>query len=108
MAPCYSAVDTFDPTATTTVPAPAFTNPETGANQTEIYFANNTPVPLLAPPPTNWRGCVFARYIDDGDPDSDADDLLGSVTLAGADWPAWQPIGPEGNRWRAQIAATWR
>jgi Flp pilus assembly protein TadG len=86
----------FDETMTTTQAVAAFTNPETGAGQSDIYYVNNSPVPLLAPPPADWQGCVFSRFIDDGDTNSDADTLFGPVTLTGADWPAWQPIGPEG------------
>lgn len=86
----------FDPAATVTEPVPGFVNPDTGAAQSEVYRANSSPVPLLAPPPPTWRGCVFNRFLDDGDPTTDADTELGPVATAGADWPAWQPIGPEG------------
>lgn len=86
----------FDDTLTVTQPVATFTNPETGAEQSEVYYVNNSPVPLLAPPPASWQGCVFSRFLDDADPNTDADALYGSVLLTGADWPAWQPIGPEG------------
>ena len=86
----------FDDTATLPQAVAGFTNPETGAAQNEIFYVNNSPVPLLAAPPVDWQGCVFSRFIDDGDPASDADVLFGAALLAGADWPAWQPIGPEG------------
>jgi len=80
--------------ATTTTGVPAFTNPETGANQNVVYYANNSPVPLLSPPPVGWRGCVFNRYIDDGTDTNDGDIRYGPFSGGGADWPAWQPIFP--------------
>ena len=84
----------YDPAATTVQGVSSFTNPETGAPQNQVYYANNSPVPLLAPPPVEWRGSVFSRFIDDGDTGTDADILAGPVTTAGADWPAWQPVFP--------------
>ncbi len=39
---------------------------------------------------------MYSHFIDDGDPDNDADILYGPVNLPGADWVAWQPVGPEG------------
>ncbi len=86
----------FDPAATVTEPVPGFINLETGAAQSEVYLANTSPVTMLAPPPPAWRGCVFNRFLDDGEAATDADTLLGPVATAGADWPAWQPVGPEG------------
>ena len=86
----------FDPTLTVTQPVAAFTNPETSLPQSEVYFANNSPVELLAPPPATWQGCVFSRYSFDADDTNDADTVLPPVTVGGADWVAWQPIGPEG------------
>ncbi|MHA1600836.1 MAG: pilus assembly protein TadG-related protein [Alphaproteobacteria bacterium] len=70
----------------------SFTNPLTGATQTEVYTANNSPVPLLDPPPTDWRGCVFQRHTNDADNANDADLLIGGMTVGGADWPAWEPV----------------
>jgi len=86
----------FDPLATLVQPVAAFTNPETGTNQSDVYFANNSPVPLLAPPPADWKGCVFSRFTDDADAASDADIFMPALSTATTDWPAWQPIGPEG------------
>ena len=70
----------------------SFTHPFSGATQSEVYLANNSPVPLLNPPPTDWRGCVFQRFTDDGDNNNDADIVIGSTTVGGADWPAWEPV----------------
>ena len=96
----------FDPTLTTTQAVPAFVNPESPSPnpasppppnpQNQVFFANNSPVPLLEAPPANWQGAVYNRFIDDGDPNNDADILYGPVNLLGADWVAWQPVGPEG------------
>jgi Flp pilus assembly protein TadG len=84
----------YDSGATTTSAVPSFTNPETGASQSVVYYANNSPVPLLAPPPSGWRGCVFNRYIHDGTDDDDGDIRYGSFSGGGADWPGWQPVLP--------------
>jgi len=78
--------------STTTQAVPTFVNPETGANQSVVYFANNSPVPLLTAPPSNWRGCVFNRYLDDGNEDNDADVLMGPTSVDDTDWVAWQPV----------------
>ena len=86
----------YNPGGTLIQPVPAFINPETGAGQSEVYIANNSPVPLLAPPPADWQGCVYSRFIDDINPDTDADMLMPPVSTVSTDWPAWQPIGPEG------------
>lgn len=86
----------FDSALTTSQPVASFINPETGLTQSEVYFVNNSPVPLLSQPPANWQGCVFSRYVDDADPDNDADTLYPSLSVGGTDWVAWQPIGPEG------------
>jgi len=88
--------ESFDPAFTNAVPVPAFTNPISSAGQSTLYFANNSPVPLIETPPAGWKGCVYNRYIDDGLPTSDADDLLGAVNLPAADWPGWEPVGMEG------------
>ncbi len=87
---------TYDPALTTTTTVSGFTNPITGSAQTDVYFANNSVVPLLSPPPNDWRGCVFNRYIDNVATDDDADVLMGLQTMPGADWPAWEVVGPEG------------
>ena len=96
----------FDPSLTTTQAVPAFVNPEDPSPnpasppppspQNQVFFANNSPVPLLEAPPPGWKGAVYNRFLDDGNPDDDADILYGPVNLLGADWVAWQPIGPEG------------
>ncbi len=96
----------FDPALTTTVAVAAFTNPEDPSPnpaspppptpQNQVFFANNSPVPLLEAPPAGWRGAVYNRFLNDGVATDDADILYGPVNLPGADWVAWQPVGPEG------------
>ncbi len=86
----------YDPDLNTTEAAAAFTNPLTGADQSKIHLAANSPVPLLSEPPDDWQGCVFSRYIDNAATDDDADTLLGSLSGGFGDWVAWEPIGPEG------------
>ena len=95
----------FDPTLTTTMAVAAFTNPENPPPnpasppppnpQNQVFFANNSPVPLLEAPPAGWRGAVYGRFLDDGIATDDADILYGPVNLPGGDWVAWQPLGPE-------------
>ncbi len=72
-----------------------FTNPITGISQSSVYYADNSPVPLLSEPPADWQGCVYARYLDDGNDSNDADYLLGPISVGGADWFGWQPVGPD-------------
>ena len=86
----------YDSDLTVAVPVDPFTHPVTGAAQAQVFQANNSPVPLLDAPDEEWAGCVFARFADDGDDATDADVLFGPATLATIDWPAWEPIGPEG------------
>lgn len=45
-------------------------------------------VKLLGAPDANWKGCVYARYIDDADDNTNADLTLGYTGT----WPGWQPI----------------
>lgn len=89
--PAYSSAQT------TTQSVATFANPVTGAAQNVVYYANNSETPLLNAPPSNWKGCVYARYINDGISNNDADELEGLLTnVGGKAWVAWQPIGPEG------------
>lgn len=91
------AGESYDSSLTTSVAVDPFTNPITGAAQSQVYFADNSPVPLLSAPEPTWTGCVFNRFLDDGLDTSDADILLGPAEVADADWPAWQPIGFAGD-----------
>lgn len=82
----------YDSSLTTSVTVPQFTNPVTGAPQTVLYYANNSPVPLLSAPDVDWHGCVYARYTGDTSNTNDADMSLGQVTVGGAQWLGWEPI----------------
>jgi len=101
------AGETYNSNLTTSAAVTPFTNPETGTAQSVVYYANNSPVPLLFKPPSDWNGCVFNRFkvvIDptddsddyDGDDDNianDADILRGAVyDVNGLDWPGWAPV----------------
>ncbi len=86
---------TYDSSATTNTTVPSFTNPVTGTSQTRVYYANNSPVPLLSAPPSNWKGCTYDRFLKDSvDNDGDIWDIAG--TIGNKAWMAWEPVGPEG------------
>jgi Flp pilus assembly protein TadG len=87
---------TFSSGLTTAQAVPTFLNPVTGANQDTIYYANNSPVPLLSSPTSTWKGCVYARFLNDGDSSNDADVIEGYLSTPSGDWIAWEPIGDEG------------
>lgn len=82
----------------TTTNVTSFTNPANGKAQSLIYYATNSSgtkisdVPLLMSPDTNWKGCVYARYLEDSNMANDADLALDTPTLSGAQWAGWQPI----------------
>jgi len=87
---------TFNSALTTTQAVPTFKNPITGINQSVLYYANNSPVPLINAPPSGWRGCVYNRYKNDGISTNDADIYEGDLLHTSGDWMGWQPIGAEG------------
>lgn len=78
-----------------------------------VYKAANSQVPLLLSPalsnemPGGWRGCVYARYWEDGLESTDADTTLGPT----AAWPGWEPIptneGEPYRSFRACYGAYW-
>jgi Mg-chelatase subunit ChlD len=82
----------FNSALTTNQAVPNFTNPITGASQSLVYYANNSPAPLLSAPPANWRGCVFQRFTNDAINTNDADLVLGPATAGTASWPGWEVI----------------
>jgi len=86
----------YNSASTTAQTVATFTNPLTGAGQSVVYMANNSEIPLLSAPPSNWKGCVYARYINDGISNNDADTLEGLLSVGGKDWVAWEPVGPSG------------
>ncbi len=75
-------------------------------SQDRLYYANNTPVPLLMAPPVGWNGCVYARIIanqegenenivwnNTASDEDDADFLRGQETSGNGniDWFGWEP-----------------
>ena len=84
----------FNAAMNKTVSVPTFTAPDIGRVQSNVYYANNSPVPLLEPPPPNWKGCVFNRYVNDATDDDDGDIRDGTFSGGGKDWPAWAPVLP--------------
>jgi len=81
----------------------------------KVYYAHNSAVPLLAPPPKDWKGCVYARYASTARPfkhdqqeqwfdlnrdkENAADAEDGIVTEWGPGnlaWVGWMPMGEEG------------
>jgi Flp pilus assembly protein TadG len=84
-------------TTVTTTTVPGYTDPtrRQSGTRTTVFNASNSQVRLLRNPNTisgGWRGCVYARYMDDGDNTNDADTTLGYVTVGNKTWPAWEPV----------------
>ncbi len=87
---------TFNSALTTFQTVPTFKNPLTGVSQTRLYYANNSPVPLLSAPPSGWRGCVYDRYKNDANTTNDGDIVEAALLDPTGDWMGWEPIGAEG------------
>ncbi|MDV7340380.1 VWA domain-containing protein [Terasakiella sp. A23] len=85
---------TFDAAETVENDVDSFTNPVSGLSQAKTYTVNNSPIPLLWSPPENWKGCVYSRFIDDDDNDTNGDILETPYESVWVDWPAWEHIGP--------------
>ena len=96
----------FDSGLTQTIAVPSFTAPDINRVQAQVYYANNSPVPLLERPPANWKGCVFNRYIHDSTDDDDGDIRDGTFSGGGKSWPGWAPVLP-GDYSDAAVAAVW-
>jgi len=76
----------------------------------KVYFAHNAPtVPLLAEPPTGWKGCVYARFArtrpyddhqsyKDDQAEAEAGDIFDGPfePVGGPAWVGWYPMGREG------------
>lgn len=67
-----------------------FRNPYTGNNVSTIWYAKNSPVPLLSRPGSSWTGCVWARYLHDST-DNDADLRIDFPIVNGKNWTAFRP-----------------
>ncbi len=76
----------FDPALTITLPVANFTNPITGASQSNVFYANNSPVPLLVAPPA-----LEPLIVDDnGDGEYDRnDDTFSDLNGNGVYDKAW-------------------
>ena len=97
----------FNSALTTPELVPTFTAPDINRVQSNVYYANNSPtVPLLEPPPANWKGCVFNRYVNDATDDDDGDIRDGPFSGGGKAWRGWAPVLP-GNYPDAAVAAKW-
>ncbi|MEM1020348.1 MAG: vWA domain-containing protein [Pseudomonadota bacterium] len=82
----------------------------------KVYYAHNSAVPLLAPPPQDWKGCVYARWASTAKPfewdegaarpydlnvdQSNAADVEDGIVMnygpKNLDWVGWMPMGEEG------------
>ncbi|MEM7571210.1 MAG: hypothetical protein AAF337_15590, partial [Pseudomonadota bacterium] len=81
----------------------------------KVYYAHNSAVPLLAPPPQNWQGCVYARWASTARPfawnqsagsydlstdKSNAADIEDGIVMNhgpnNLGWVGWMPMGEEG------------
>jgi hypothetical protein len=80
----------YNPLQTQAKNVSTFKNPYTNQNQSTLYYAFGSPVPLLESPPADWTGCTHARFINDG-ANNDADLEVGTPTVGGKRWRAWQP-----------------
>ena len=93
----WLAGKTYDSTKTTSQTVATFTNPLTNTAQSTVWYANNSPVPLLKAPDATWKGGVYERYLADGNSSDDADIYEGAYTGGGKTWiAAWQPVLSEG------------
>ena len=89
---------TFNSALTTFQTVPTFKNPLTGVSQTRLYYANNSPVPLLSAPPSGWRGCVYDRYKNDANTfpkplDSNAFSVINGIIYISSDYQYSIPNG---------------
>jgi Flp pilus assembly protein TadG len=96
----------FNSALNKTVAVPSFTAPDIDRVQSNVYYANNSPVPLLEPPPSGWKGCVFNRYINNATDDDDGDIRDGPFSGGGKDWPGWAPVLP-GDYPNTTVTAKW-
>ncbi|KKJ77658.1 hypothetical protein WH95_04125 [Kiloniella litopenaei] len=55
------------------------------------WYTNNSPVPFITEPDSDWRGCAYARYTDNSN-DDDADHLLYDADVGGVTWEGWEPM----------------
>lgn len=69
-----------------------YVSPNANTTRTYLYYAHNSPVPLMDPPPTGWTGCVYSRFA--GNTSTAADELLLSSANSNNNlWRGWIPTG---------------
>lgn len=89
---------TYTNTWTQVCSGPNFVNPLTGSATNCLWYSSNSELPMLKKPGSTstetatWKGCVYARYLNDGDSTDDADELEGQITVGGKGWMGWEPI----------------
>jgi len=67
-----------------------FKNPYTNTNVSTLWYAKNSPVPLLSRPANGWTGCVHARFLNDSTT-NDADTRIDYPTISSKAWKAFKP-----------------
>lgn len=83
---------TYSSSQTTSTTVTSFVNPYTGTSQNKLYYAKNSPIPLLSSPPSGWTGCVRSRFIIPNDNiNNDADLYINPVTVSNKAWKGWDP-----------------
>lgn len=83
----YSRSNTTSKTVT------AFKSPYNNAsssNITTVWYAKDSPVPLISRPANGWTGCTHARFNHDST-DNDADIYVDFPTLGTKAWKAYKP-----------------
>ena len=76
---------------TTSQTVPSFKNPYDGSsNITTIWYAKDSPVPLLSRPPNGWTGCVEARWTNDSTT-NDADTVIDYPIVGSRNWKVFRP-----------------
>lgn len=72
-----------------------FKDPYTGSNVSTLWYAKNSPVPLLSRPANGWTGCVHARFLNDNI-NNDADMAIDFPTVNSKVWKAFKPATDSG------------
>lgn len=76
----------------------AYPNPVTGTFQNFVWRINNSNIHLLNAdkPPAGWKGCVYARFKNDGSEGTNADATDGRKKTSAAHWIGWEWAGNSG------------
>jgi Flp pilus assembly protein TadG len=86
---------TYNPAEATSQTVASYDDPTTPstATSTTVWFAKNSPVPFFTLPPSGWKGCAEARFLNDGDDSNDADLVSTMGKIGGKDWVGWKWAG---------------